>query len=594
MMKFFYQWLVFGVLLTGVASAHAQSAKNEVTKQQSSALAVYQSEQKLEQLSKETNERKLSPAAARTPLDAMLGFRKYLRAGDFDVAAQYLDLRYVPDDIAVIEPQRLAQALAFVWTKQNVLDISVLSDSVEGHLDDGLPSYRDQVGEVQLSETVVPVFLQRIPDSQGGFVWRISNATVVRIPDMWEEHGYSDWAIWLAKALPTFTLLGMTNWQAFSMFIALGLLWVISGLITRLMSWLSLRIPNKFPLAIQHFWALPMRIIIYVALLRIAIEQLGLSVTARVYLQSSPLEYLAVTVFIVALLTLWRDYKFRQLERSGELHLTALLRPLVLMVKIIVVTVAILAWAKNAGFNISTLIAGLGVGSLAIALAAQRTMENIIGAVTIYAARPIRPGDLCRFGDLKGTVEEIGLRSVTVRTLDRTRVFIPNAKFAADQVENISVRDRIRFLKHLQIQMPTSEQLRVILGELREMLSAHPKVLPDTTSVRLVDIEAATAVFRVDAGIMTTDYQTFLAIAEDLNLRIIETVHENGAIFSGPGQVLQVRDFHKASEETMSEVAAKLDGWRDAQQLPFPDVSEDRKAEIEGSLLYPPAGSPDR
>lgn len=594
MMKFFYQWLVFGVLLTGVANAHAQSAKNEVTNQQGSALAVYQSEQKLEELSKETNERKLSPAAARTPLDAMLGFRKYLRAGNFDVAAQYLDLRYVPDEIAAIEPQRLAQALAFVWTKQNVLDISVLSDSVEGHLDDGLPSYRDQVGEVQLSETVVPVFLQRIPDSQGESVWRISNATVVRIPDMWEEHGYSDWAIWLAKTLPTFTLLGMTNWQTFSMFIALGLLWVISGLITRLMSWLSLRIPNKFPLAIQHFWALPMRIIIYVALLRIAMEQLGLSITARVYLKSSPLEYLAATVFIVALLTLWRDYKFRQLESSGDLYLTALLRPLILMVKIIIVVVAMLAWAKNAGFNISTLIAGLGVGSLAIALAAQRTMENIIGAVTIYAARPIRPGDLCRFGDLKGTVEEIGLRSVTVRTLDHTRVFIPNAKFAADQVENISVRDRIRFLKNLQIQMPTSEQLRVILGELREMLSAHPRVLPDTISVRLVDIEAATAVFRVDAGIMTTDYQTFLAIAEDLNLRIIETVHENGAIFSGPGQVLQVRDFHKASEETMSEVAAKLDGWRDSQQLPFPDVSEDRKAEIEGSLIYPPAGSPDR
>ena len=594
MMKFFYQWLVFGVLLTGVANAHAQSAKNEVTNQQGSALAVYQSEQKLEELSKETNERKLSPAAARTPLDAMLGFRKYLRAGNFDVAAQYLDLRYVPDEIAAIEPQRLAQALAFVWTKQNVLDISVLSDSVEGHLDDGLPSYRDQVGEVQLSETVVPVFLQRIPDSQGESVWRISNATVVRIPDMWEEHGYSDWAIWLAKTLPTFTLLGMTNWQTFSMFIALGLLWVISGLITRLMSWLSLRIPNKFPLAIQHFWALPMRIIIYVAMLRIAMEQLGLSITARVYLKSSPLEYLAATVFIVALLTLWRDYKFRQLESSGDLYLTALLRPLILMVKIIIVVVAMLAWAKNAGFNISTLIAGLGVGSLAIALAAQRTMENIIGAVTIYAARPIRPGDLCRFGDLKGTVEEIGLRSVTVRTLDHTRVFIPNAKFAADQVENISVRDRIRFLKNLQIQMPTSEQLRVILGELREMLSAHPRVLPDTISVRLVDIEAATAVFRVDAGIMTTDYQTFLAIAEDLNLRIIETVHENGAIFSGPGQVLQVRDFHTASEETMSEVAAKLDGWRDSQQLPFPDVSEDRKAEIEGSLIYPPAGSPDR
>ena len=592
MMKIFYQCLILEVLLLGALSAYAQNPASEATLQQASALSVYQSEQQLEQLSKETNERKLSPAAARTPLDTILGFRKYLRAGDFAVAAQYLDLRYVPEEIAAIEPKNLAQALAFVWTKQNVLDISILSDSPQGHLDDDLPSYRDQVGEVQLSETVVPILLQRIPDKQSDYVWRISNATVVLIPDMWEEHGYSQWAIWLSQTLPPFTLLGMTNWQAFSMLLALGLFWVISGLIARIMAWFSLRIPNKFPLAITHFWALPMRIIIYVALLRIAMEQLGLSITARVYLQSSPLEYLAVTVFIVALLSLWRDYKFRQLESSGELHLTALLRPLVLMVKIIVVVVAMLAWAKNAGFNISTLIAGLGVGSLAIALAAQRTMENIIGAVTIYAARPIRPGDFCRFGDLSGTVEEIGLRSVTVRTLDRTRVFIPNAKFAADQVENISVRDRIRFLKYLQLQMPTSEQLRVILGELREMLSAHPKVQPGTISVRLVDIEAATAVFKVDAGVMTADYQTYLAIAEDLNLRIIEIVHDNGAIFSGPGQVLQVRDFHKASDETMSEVTAKLDDWRANEQLPFPDLSEERKAEVEASLIYPPTGSP--
>lgn len=594
MIKTFYQSLTFAVLLTGVVSALAQNPENQSVLEKTSALAVYQSEQQLEQLSSESNERKLYPAAARTPLDAILGFRKYLRSGDFDIAAQYLDLRYLPENIAAIEPKSLAQALAFVWTKQNALDISVLSDSTEGHLDDGLPSYRDQVGEVQLSETVVPVFLQRIPDNQGDYVWRISNATVVLIPDMWDEHGYSEWAIWLSRTLPPFTVLGMTNWQAFSMLIALGLFWVISGLITRFLAWMCLRIPNKIPLAIQHFWAIPMRIIAYVALLRMAMEQLGLSVTARVYLKSSPLEYLAATVFILALLSLWRDYKFRQLENSGDLHLTALLRPLILMVKIIVVLVAMLAWAKNAGFNISTLIAGLGVGSLAIALAAQRTMENIIGAVTIYAARPIRPGDLCRFGDLTGTVEEIGLRSVTVRTLDRTRVFIPNAKFAADQVENISFRDRIRFLKHLQVQMPTSEQLRVILGELREMLLAHPKIQPDTISVRLTDIDAATAVFRVDAGVMTTDYQTYLAIAEDLNLRIIEIVHENGAIFSGPGQVLQVRDFHKASEATMAEVTAKLEGWRANEQLPFPDVSEERKSEIEASLIYPPAGSPDR
>lgn len=581
-------------LLTVVSlSVKGQTPVDEKARQ-ASAVSVFQSEQQAEELSKDDGERKLFPAAARTPLETILGFRKFLRAGDYDTAGQYLDLRYIPEEVAQYEPSQLAQALAFVWTQQNVLDIPSLSDNVEGHLDDGLPSYRDQVGKVQLTDTTVPIYVQRIPDNDGGTVWRISNATVVLIPEMWREHGFSDFAVWLSNVLPKFTVLGMTNWQAVSLAVALVLLWFVAALIARLLLWLALHIPNKFPGGIERFFKAPMRLIIYVFLFRTVMEQLGLSITARVYLHSSPLEYLAGTVLLLGLITLWRDYKFRQLETTGDLHLSALLKPIVLIIKIIVVVVAALVWAHNAGFNISTLIAGLGVGSLAIALAAQRTMENVIGAATLYAARPIRPGDLCRFGEIKGTVEEIGLRSVTLRTLDRTLVSIPNSKFAAEQIENISVRDRIRFFKRLQLQMPTSEQLRVILGELREMFAAHPRIKQDTVGVRLENIEAATAVLRLDAGVVTQDFQDYLAIAEDLNLRIIEIVHSNGAIFSGPGQVLQLREFHQASDELMSEVTGKLEAWRSSQQLPFPDVSDARKAEIEASLSYPPSGSPDK
>ena len=557
---------------------------------QASAVAVFQSEQQAEELSRDNGERKLFPAAARTPLEAILGFRKFMRAGDYDTAGMYLDLRYIPEEVSQYEASKLAQALAFVWTQQNALDITALSDSVEGHLDDGLPSYRDQMGEVQLSDSVVPIYLQRIPDNNGGEVWRISNTTVALIPLMWNEHGFSELAIWLSRNLPKFTVLGMTNWQAVSMATALVVFWFVAGFIARFLSWLALHIPNRFPGGIERFFAAPMRLIIYVLLFRSVVELLGLSITARVYLHSSPLEYLASTVLALGLITLWRDYKLKQLEATGELHLAALLKPIVLIFKIVVVVVAALVWARNAGFNISTLIAGLGVGSLAIALAAQRTMENIIGAATLYAARPIRPGDLCRFGEIKGTVEEIGLRSVTLRTLDRTLVSIPNSKFAAEQIENISVRDRIRFFKRLQLQMPTSEQLRVILGELREMLSSHPRVRQDTVSVRLEDIAAANAVLRLDAGVVTQDYQEYLAVAEDLNLRIIEIVHGNGAIFSGPGQVLQLREFHQASEEMMGAVNHKLESWRTNQQLPFPDVPDARKAELEASLTYPPLG----
>ena len=563
----------------------------EKSVQKASAVAVYETEQKTAELLNAKSDRKFYPAAARTPLEALLGFRKYMQEGDYETAAEYLDLRYLPKEIADVEPVKLARALAFVWNQQNVLDLTMLSDSPSGHVDDGLPSYRDQLGQVEMSEGTVPIYIQRIPDGEGAFVWRISNATVALIPKMWEEHGFSEHAIWLSNQLPGFTFLGMTNWQVVLTVIALFVLWFVSSAIVRVLTFLTLRIPNQFPNGIRRFWAIPMRLIIYVLLFRQVIQHLGLSVSAKVYLQSSPLEYIAITTLLTGLITLWRDYKFRRLEASGDTHLVALLKPMVLIIKIIVVVTAALMWAHNAGFNISTLIAGLGVGSLAVALAAQRTMENVIGAATLYAARPVRPGDFCRFGDLKGTVEEIGLRSVTLRTLDRTLVSIPNSKFSSDQVENISVRDRIRYFKQLQLQMSTANQLRVILGELRAMFNAHPKVKQDTISIRLENIEAATAIIRVDASIMTTDFQEYLAVAEDLNLRIIELVHANGAIFSGPGQVLQLRDFYQASPETLANIESKLETWRDEQQLPFPDFSAEHKADIKDSLEYPPKGS---
>jgi MscS family membrane protein len=79
----------------------------------------------------------------------------------------------------------------------------------------------------------------------------------------------------------------------------------------------------------------------------------------------------------------------------------------------------------------STIIAGLGVGSLAVALAAQKTLENVIGAITLYSARPVNPGDLCRFGNIVGVVEEIGLRSTLIRTLNRTMLAVPNSVFSS-------------------------------------------------------------------------------------------------------------------------------------------------------------------
>jgi len=310
-------------------------------------------------------------------------------------------------------------------------------------------------------------------------------------------------------------------------------------------------------------------------------------VIAKAYLESSPLEYLVAVILAFGLLNLYRDFKIRQLELQGDIEYVALIKPVVVILRIVIATTAALMWADQAGFNVSTLIAGLGVGSLAVALAAQKTLENVIGAITLYTARPIRPGDWCRFGQIQGTVEEIGLRSVTLRTKNRTLVTVPNSMFSSADIENFSVRDRIRFYKLLELQMPTPDQLRAILGEFRALFAAHPMVRQDTISIRLADIEAATAVVRLDAGILTRNYEEYLAVAEDLNLRIIEIVHQNGAIFSGPGQVLQIRDFQQAGEEKLQEVEAKLEVWRQGEGMPFPDLSEEEKRQLKNTLEYP-------
>ena len=527
------------------------------------------------------------PGQAQTPQQALVALYSAFRVGDPEAAALYLDLRYIPESLEDVPPVNIARGLLFIFSQQNVLDLSRISGEPEGSLDDGLPADLEQFGTVTLSEEVIPVYLQRIEEVDGTLVWRVSNATVARTPDMWDELGYSDFNVWLSQVLPEFYILGMGNFQVAILLLTVIGGWFVTGWISLLIARLGGRFTTPWQHALSRFLRVPLRLILYVLLIRIVIANLGLSVIAKAYLQSSPLEYLVAVILAFGLLNLYRDFKIRQLELQGDIEYTALIKPVVVILRIVIATTAALMWADQAGFNVSTLIAGLGVGSLAVALAAQKTLENVIGAITLYTARPIRPGDWCRFGQIQGTVEEIGLRSVTLRTKNRTLVTVPNSMFSSADIENFSVRDRIRFYKLLELQMPTPDQLRAILGEFRTLFAAHPMVRQDTISIRLADIEAATAVVRLDAGILTRNYEEYLAVAEDLNLRIIEIVHQNGAIFSGPGQVLQIRDFQQAGEEKLQEVEAKLEVWRQGEGMPFPDLSEEEKRQLKNTLEYP-------
>jgi MscS family membrane protein len=472
-----------------------------------------------------------------TPLATLIGLRDAMRAKDYAAAGEYLDRRYIDEKVGDFSDETLIKAITYVWNRQNITDVTSVSDRPEGDLTDGLPEYRDQIGSVRLRDEEVPIYLQRIPDGRGGRIWKLSNATVARVPEMWDELGYSDAAISVSRLLPEFRFLGMENWQIVGFIVFFMVAWPLASLVSYVLMRGALLIPNRFPLGIKHFFRRPMRFFIFIFIARLMIDELGLSLTSRILLDSSGVDYIAFTVIIMGLLSLLRDYQIRKMQHAGNAHYVALLKPFTTIVKVFVVTIIALFWAKQAGYDMSTILAGLGVGSLAVALAAQKTLENVIGAITLYTARPVSAGDFCRFGNVKGTVEEIGLRSTIIRTMDRSMLVIPNSMFSSVEIENFSQRDRIRFFRRYQMQIPQSGQMRHILEQIRQLAANSPHVINETISIRFETITDANAILRIDLGVDTTDFQKFLAVVEELNLGILDIADQAGTRFTGPARL---------------------------------------------------------
>ena len=525
-------------LLLLVAFSPLVQAQSSVDTSNVSARELIESAKKSEQLVEQKSSTDPNSLEGQgTPLATLIGLRDAMRAKDYAAAGEYLDRRYIDEKVGDFSDETLIKAITYVWNRQNITDVTSVSDRPEGDLTDGLPEYRDQIGSVRLRDEEVPIYLQRIPDGRGGRIWKLSNATVARVPEMWDELGYSDAAISVSRLLPEFRFLGMENWQIVGFIVFFIVAWPLASLASYVLMRGALLIPNRFPLSIKHFFRGPMRFFIFIFIARLMIDELGLSLTSRILLESSGVDYIAFTVIIMGLLSLLRDYQIRKMQHAGNAHYVALLKPFTTIVKVFVVTIIALFWAKQAGYDMSTILAGLGVGSLAVALAAQKTLENVIGAITLYTARPVSAGDFCRFGNVKGTVEEIGLRSTIIRTMDRSMLVIPNSMFSSVEIENFSQRDRIRFFRRYQMQIPQSGQMRHILEQIRQLAANSPHVIDETISIRFETITDANAILRIDLGVDTTDFQKFLAVVEELNLGILDIADQAGTRFTGPARL---------------------------------------------------------
>ncbi len=272
----------------------------------------------------------------------------------------------------------------------------------------------------------------------------------------------------------------------------------------------------------------------------------------------------------------------------------ALLRIVFRLLSIVILVYLGIYAVEAVGIPIAPLIAGLGVGGLAIALAVRPTLENIIGGLTLFADRPVRVGDFCKFGDQIGTVEQIGLRSTRIRSLERTLVTVPNSEFAQMQLDNFQARDMRLLHTILQLRYETTpEQLRYALAELRKMLLGHPMVTPEPARVRFVGYGAYSLDLEVFAYLRCQDHDVFLAIQEDVLLRMADIIKAAGTGFAFPSQTTYHRKDDGVDEDRARVAEEVVEDWRQNDRLPFPDFDPGLRWEMENILDYPPKGSYD-
>jgi MscS family membrane protein len=392
------------------------------------------------------------------------------------------------------------------------------------------------------------------------------------------------WSIWLDTPL----------WKV----IATILIALIAALLLlRLHSWLSRSEPDTRTGALSWRLIRPVSVIVVVGLLAPFIDKqintsgvfsnvVDTTTTILIYFSVAWLFWLVARLFFE-----WLILSPRIADESLDANLLRLIAGSIGTVGVIVI---LAHGGQDLGVPVLSMIAGLGIGGIAIALAIKPTLENLIGGVVLYIDKPVRIGDFCSFGAKMGTVESIGIRSIQLRALDRTLISVPNAQFVDLEIVNWAECDEMLIDETIGVRYETTtDQLRYALAKLREMLHAHPRINNETVRVRFSGYGNSSLNITIRVYAITREWNDFHAIREDIFLRVYDIIAEAGTGFAFPSQTIYMGKDNGLDEEAGKKAMEKVQAWRRSGQLPFPRFSPNQIESLYDTLDYPPKGSPE-
>jgi len=487
-----------------------------------------------------------------TPRSSFIGFLQATEKFDYETAVQYMDLRNLPYSVRKHDGEELAMQLDFVIKRGMKIDVAHLSQKVTGQVVDGLPDYRDELGRIVSSEGEQVLLMQRVPGLDNNFIWKISNASIAHVPELYDYFSYPDWVEDIRARLPADV--GFLGVELFKWVIILGaavISFPIFWLTGFALSWLISRPGSPLHRPIRRLLTRPFPLLAVMLLSGSLLLELGLGATAQALVETKTLMTVVVVWIIFSLIDLARAWRREQFLAQGRADAHILGRPLANALKLATILVATLVWLSNSGVNISTLLAGLGVGGIALALALQKPIEDLLGAVSIYSQQPIVTGDLCKYGTTLGRIEEIGLRTTRIRTLNDTLVSVPNCIIAHGAIENYTAREKMLYHPDLPLRYDTSmEQMKTIIGAIDQMARDHDGVITNSVRVRFTGFAENSMVIKARIYVDTADFSTYLQVVTDLNMGIMSAVQDAGAHFAQGAKTIMLEHGNEPANVT--------------------------------------------
>jgi MscS family membrane protein len=471
------------------------------------------------------------PLGRENPRSTVTEFLQACGSKNYQLAEQYLDLSRIPARTRAHRGVELAQGLEAILN-QSRFSVLRLSQEPEGNLsDDPNPAI-----EHVTKDTANTVELERVQLQPGTpQIWLFSSESVAKIPALVPNTTESSIEAHLPRFLVSFRLIETPLWKWLALLIAAIILISLFRLLERLLLLILRQVEAHLRWTRRWEWLVailqPLLIFLAAAGFRIAEEIVAPSALARVYIGDLILLVVVCSVAwcLINLVELFLTRVDSLLDPRQRVVSRSLLYLGRRTTRVVIFVVAGIFVLTNWGYPMTTIIAGLGVGGIAVALAAQQTIANVFGGVSVIGDHPVMVGDFGSFGGLLGEVEDIGMRSTRIRTLSRTIVSIPNSAFAGMNLENYSLRDKILFNATIQIKRATSkEQVRHLMDELADMLRKDKRVEVGPTPIRISGLTAAAFAVEMFAYVLSADIDTFYKIEAELFLEINQLVTTAG------------------------------------------------------------------